>query len=215
MHTEEEAYRKIGYARVSTRDQTLDLQIDALVRDGVDPDSIYRETASANAKHRPEFKRMMRELRPGDMVVAWKPDRLFRSLKEWIAFVEDLKSKDVQLRILTQIHLDTSTASGRLTMGLLMLVAEFEADIIQERTIAGLRSAKARGRVGGARPTYSDEQIQKAAEMFDRGATWSEAAATVIARRGKHKGKPITITRLRARVAALRKTDERIIEECA
>ena len=191
------------------------MQIDALLRDGVAENAIYRETASANSKRRDEFDRMMRELRPGDMIVAWKPDRLFRSLREWIRFVEELKERDIQLRILTQIHLDTTTASGRLAMGMLMLVAEFEADIINERTLAGLRAAKARGRIGGARPIYSEEQIRKAVAMFDAGATWAEAAAAVIAVRGRHKGKPITVTRLRARATTMRESDERIITECA
>lgn len=213
-HTGEKSYRKIGYARVSTRDQALDLQIDALLRDGVPDDAIYRETASANSKRRPEFTKMMREIRSGDMIVTWKPDRLFRSLREWIKFVEELERRDAQLRILTQISLDTSTASGRLTMGLLMLVAEFEADLTHERTMAGLRSAKARGRVGGARPTYSDEQIIAAVKLYDAGATWEEAAATVIAQRGKRKGNVITPTRLRARAAALKEKDENV-RECA
>lgn len=213
-HTEEPAYHKVGYARVSTGDQDLRLQIDALIRDGVREEDIYRETISARAKRRPVFEHMMKELRPGDMVVAWKPDRLFRSISHGVAFIEGLENRGVKLRILTQIHLDTSTPTGKLILHMLLAVAEFEADLTKERTLAGLRSAKARGRVGGARPTYSDEQIIEAVKLYDAGSTWEEAAATVIAQRGKRKGSAITPTRLRARAAALKERDENV-RECA
>ncbi len=203
-HTEEQTYHKVGYARVSTGDQDLRLQLDALIRDGVKPEDIYRETLSARSKRRPEFERMMKELRPHDMVVAWKPDRLFRSIRHGVAFIDDLEKRCVKLRILTQIHLDTSTPTGKLIMHMLLAVAEFEADLTRERTLAGLRSAKSRGRVGGARPTYSNEQIRDAVRMFDAGATWAEAAATVIAERGKRKGQAITVTRLRTRAGELK-----------
>lgn len=203
-HDEAPTYHKVGYARVSTGDQDLRLQLDALIRDGVREEDIYRETLCARSKRRPEFERMMRELRPHDMVVAWKPDRLFRSIRHGVAFIDELEKKGVKLRILTQIHLDTSTPTGKLILHMLLAVAEFEADLTRERTMAGLRSAKARGRVGGARPIYSDEQIRDAVRMFDSGATWAEAAATVIAERGKRKGQAITVTRLRTRAGELK-----------
>ncbi len=93
-------------------------------------------------------------------------------------------------------------------MHLLLAIAEFEADLTYERTMAGLRSAKERGRVGGARPTYSDDQIRKAVEMFEAGATWADAAKTVIVERGKRRGKSITVTRLRARAAQLKENGD-------
>jgi DNA invertase Pin-like site-specific DNA recombinase len=213
-HTEPRTYRKIGYARVSTRDQTLRLQIDALVRDGIPEGEIYRETISARAKRRPVFDEMMREIRPGDMIVVWKPDRLFRSLKDGLDFITEMDRHDIKIRILTQLELDTSTASGNLVMHLLLAIAEFEADLTYERTMAGLRSAKDAGRVGGARLTFSDDQIRKAVEMFEAGATWAEAAATVKAERGKRRGKAITVTRLRARATALKEKNQNV-RECA
>lgn len=205
--SEPQAYRKIGYARVSTGDQDLRLQIDALIADGVREEAIYQEKLSARSKRRPEFDRMMRELRPGDMIVAWKPDRLFRSLGDWIGFVAELDHRGAAIRILTQLQLDTSTASGKLTVHVLMAVAEFEADLTKERTLAGLRAAKARGRVGGARQTYTDDQIRKAKAQFDSGRTWAQAASTTRALSGKRKGKAITVTRLRARAAELEARD--------
>ena len=195
--------RKVGYARVSTSEQELRLQLDAITQDGVPPENIYQEKVSANSRRRPMFERMMRELRPGDMIVAWKPDRLFRSVAGWVNFVKELQDKQAHVRILTQLAFDTSTASGKLITQILMSVAEFEADLGKERTRAGLRAAKARGRVGGARPRYSDDQIRAAVKLFEAGRTWQEAAATVQAAHGKLKGRAITVTRLRDRAKKL------------
>lgn len=207
LHSEEpaaEAGRALGYARVSTSDQELRLQLDALAQNGVPPECIYQEKTSANSKRRPEFDRMMRELRPGDTIVAWKPDRLFRSLAGWIKFVKDLEEREAHVRILTQLAFDSSTASGRLIVHVLMAIAEFEADLGKERTMAGLMAAKARGRVGGARPRYNDEQIRAGVDLFTAGATWEEAAETVVALHGKKKGRSITPTQLRSRAKKLR-----------
>lgn len=203
MPSPPETYHKVGYARVSTGDQDLRLQLDALIRDGVLEDDIYQEKISARSKRRPEFDRMLTELHPGDMVVAWKPDRLFRSVPEWVRFVAEMERRQVAIRILTQLALDTSTAVGKMTMTMLMAVAEFEADLTHERTMAGLEAARARGKLGGARPRYSDDQIRAGVEMFKVGATWKEAAASVVAEHGKRKGLPITMTRLRDRAKML------------
>jgi DNA invertase Pin-like site-specific DNA recombinase len=205
-HSEEQAAsvsRMLGYARVSTSEQELHLQLDALTQHGIPLERIYQEKTSANSRHRPVFDRMMRELRPGDMIVAWKPDRLFRSLAGWIKFVNDLEERQAYVRILTQLAFDSSTASGRLITHVLMAIAEFEADLGKERTLAGLRAAKARGRVGGARPRYSDDQIREAVKLFEQGKTWQEAAESVIAQQGKRKGMAITVTRLRDRAKKL------------
>jgi DNA invertase Pin-like site-specific DNA recombinase len=206
-HTEEATAavgRMLGYARVSTSDQELRLQLDALTEHGVSAENIYQEKTSANSKRRPELDKMMRELRAGDMIVAWKPDRLFRSLAGWIKFVKDLEERGAYVRILTQLAFDSSTASGRLITHVLMAIAEFEADLGKERTLAGLRAAKARGRVGGARPRYSDDQIRAAVDLFTAGATWEEVAETVVALHGKRKGDRITPTQLRSRAKKLR-----------
>ncbi len=205
-HTEqsvEPAPSLLGYARVSTSDQELRLQLDALEREGIPPDHVYQEKTSANSKRRPEFDRMMRDLRPGDTIVAWKPDRLFRSLSGWIKFVKELEEREAHVRILSQLAFDSATATGRLIVSVIMAIAEFEADLGKERTLAGLRAAKARGRVGGARPRYTDDQIHEAVKLFNEGATWQEAAATVIAGHGKRKGMSITPTRLRDRAKKL------------
>src|SRR6266404_5361480 len=107
-HTDETAYHKVGYARVSTSDQELRLQLDALQREGIPFANIYQEKTSANSKRRPEFDRMMRELREGDTIVAWKPDRLFRSLVGWIKFVKELEERRAHVRILSQLAFDSS-----------------------------------------------------------------------------------------------------------
>lgn len=197
------AGRMLGYARVSTSDQELRLQLDALDQAGIPPENIYQEKTSANSKRRPEFDKMMRDLRAGDMIVAWKPDRLFRSLAGWIKFVKDLEERGAYVRILTQLAFDSSTASGRLITHVLMAIAEFEADLGKERTLAGLRAAKARGRVGGARKRYSDDQIRVAVDCFKAGATWEDATKEVVAQHGKKKGATITVTRLRDRARQL------------
>ena len=206
-HIEENAVapaRMLGYARVSTSDQELRLQLDALTQAGIALENIYQEKISANSKRRPMFERMMRELRPGDMIVAWKPDRLFRSVAGWAKFVKELEERQAHLRILTQLAFDSSTPTGRLVVHVLMAIAEFEADLGKERTRAGLTAARARGRVGGARPRYSDDQIREAVKLFEEGKTWEEAAATVKAQHGKTKGRAITVTRLRFRAKQLK-----------
>jgi DNA invertase Pin-like site-specific DNA recombinase len=184
--------RKIGYARVSTADQDLRLQIDALLKDGVREPDIYRETVSGAKQKRDVFDRMMRELRPDDIVTVWKLDRLSRSLPTMLRTIEEIHSKGAKLRILTQ-QIDTSTAGGKLFLNMLMVIADFEREIGRERTIAGLAAARERGRTGGRKPTFTDDQIREAKRLREQGAPWPKAAASI----------GISLTRLQARIRQL------------
>jgi len=137
---------KIGYARVSTKDQNLALQIDALTKAGCE--KIYQDIASGARSERPALNEMIHNLRPGDALVIWKLDRLGRSLNHLISLVNDLMEKKIGLQSLHD-PIDTTTAQGRLSFNLFASLAEFERDLIRERTQAGLSAARARGRNGG------------------------------------------------------------------
>lgn len=149
---------KIGYARVSTQDQKLDLQIDDLKKIGCQ--KIYQEKVSAG-KERPELHKMIENIREGDTVIVWKLDRLGRSLKELVNLVEILLGKKVNFVSIKDV-IDTSTAQGRLFLNIFGSLAEFERDIIRERTKAGLAAARARGRLGGRKKGISPEAMKKA-----------------------------------------------------
>jgi len=136
----------IGYARVSTKEQHLDLQLDALKDAGCE--TIYTETASGAKAERQELDRLLSQVRKGDVIVIWKLDRLGRSLKHLVEVVTTLMEKGVGLKSLRD-PIDTTTAQGRLIFNLFASLAEFERDLIQERTNAGLQAARARGRMGG------------------------------------------------------------------
>jgi DNA invertase Pin-like site-specific DNA recombinase len=149
---------KYGYARVSTQDQQLHLQVDALEAAGCT--SIKEEHASA-AKERPVLKKLLAALREGDSLTVWKLDRLGRSLTELVAVVMDLQKRGVEF-VSLQDKIDTSTAQGRLMLNLFGSFAEFERDLIRERTNAGLAAARARGRQGGRPKGLSKEALSKA-----------------------------------------------------
>ena len=150
---------KLGYARVSTPDQHFDLQLDALEQAGCE--KIYKETISGGAKQRPQLKELLKTLRAGDVLVIWKLDRLGRSLKELVALVNELIEKKVGLQSLND-PIDTTTPQGRLSFNLFASLAEFERDLIRERTQAGLLAARARGRKGGRPKGLSPEAEQTA-----------------------------------------------------
>lgn len=145
---------KIGYARVSTKEQNLDRQIDALQACGCE--KIFSDQISGAKKDRPELNMMKAQLREGDVVVIDKLDRLGRSLKDLISIVSDFESKGISFVSLKD-HMDTTTPSGKLIFHIFASLAEFERSLISERTKAGLAAAKARGRLGGRRPGLSDE----------------------------------------------------------
>lgn len=144
----------IGYMRVSKVDgtQSLDLQRDALLEAGVKAIHIYEDLGSGKDDERPGLNAALKATRSGDTLVVWKIDRLGRNLSHLVTTIQSLNSKDVQLRVLTGhgAALDTTTASGKLIFSIFAALAEFERELIIERTKAGLASARARGRVGGA-----------------------------------------------------------------
>ncbi len=136
----------IGYARVSTADQDVSLQVDALENAGCE--KIFKEMASGSKKLRPRLQEAFDFVRPGDTLVVWKLDRLGRSLKNLIQFVEQLKGKGVSFRSLTD-GIDTSTPAGKFFFHMMGALAEMERDLIRERTMAGLAAARKRGKIGG------------------------------------------------------------------
>jgi DNA invertase Pin-like site-specific DNA recombinase len=149
---------KIGYARVSTFDQNLNLQLDALRNSGCE--QIFEEKISAVAKERTQLTILFSKLRKGDSVVVWKLDRLGRSLKDLIDLITKMKNLGVTF-VSIQDGIDTSTATGRFTFNIFASLAEFEREIISERTKSGLAAARARGRKGGRPPGFSKETMSK------------------------------------------------------
>lgn len=149
----------IGYARVSTTDQNLDLQQDALK--AANCERIHTDTASGAKTERPGLNKALAECRTGDTLVVWKLDRLGRSLPHLVETVRELVSRGVGFKSL-QENIDTTTSGGKLIFHIFASLAEFERDIIRERTNAGLAAARARGRKGG-RPKGVDERKRKAA----------------------------------------------------
>ena len=144
----------IGYMRVSKSDgsQTIDLQRDALIAAGVDPAHIYEDRASGRLDARPGLDAMLKALRTGDTLVVWKLDRLGRNLRHLVNTVHDLTKQGVGFKVLTGhgASIDTTTPTGKLVFGIFAALSEFERELISERTRAGLASARARGRKGGA-----------------------------------------------------------------
>jgi DNA invertase Pin-like site-specific DNA recombinase len=138
----------IGYARVSTNEQNLDLQRDALLKAGVSPKDIYTDKVTGVKSERPGLQAALSHLREGDTFIVWRLDRLGRSLKHLIETVTSLKAQGVAFKSLTE-NIDTSTATGNLVFQIFGALAEFERNLITERTIAGLEAARARGRTGG------------------------------------------------------------------
>ncbi|CZH09515.1 TPA: recombinase family protein [Legionella pneumophila] len=151
---------KIGYARVSTKEQSLSMQVDALKKAGCD--QIHEEIASGAKTARPVLDEIVRNLREGDTLVIWKLDRLGRNLAHLIHLTTKLIEKKVGLISLND-PIDTTTAQGRLVFGIFASLAEFERELIRERTQAGLKSARARGRKGGRPKGMSKSAMEKAA----------------------------------------------------
>ena len=157
---------KMGYARISKADgsQTLDLQTDALAAAGVAPEHLYQDEASGKRDDRPGLGACLKALREGDTLYIWKLDRLGRDLKHLVNTVRSLSDRDVGLCVLTGqgANIDTTTASGKLIFGIFAALAEFEGDLIRERTMAGLAAARARGRHGGRKFELTKNQIRLA-----------------------------------------------------
>lgn len=169
----------IGYARVSKADgsQSLDLQRDALLAAGVDEDRIYTDRASGKKDERPGLEACLKALREGDALVIWKLDRLGRSLHHLVKTVTGLAECGVGLKVLTGqgAQIDTTTAAGRLSFGIFAALAEFESELIRERTMAGLQAARARGRKAGRKPALTKAQVRTLqAAMAHRDTSVSE-----------------------------------------
>jgi DNA invertase Pin-like site-specific DNA recombinase len=150
---------KIGYARVSTQDQNLQLQIDALQKEGCE--KIFQEKIGA-IKERAELEKMLITLREGDSVIIWKLDRLGRSLKQLITLVDEFGKKNINLKSIND-NIDTSSPNGKLFFNIMASLSQYEREMIVERTRAGLESAKKRGRIGGRPNGLSKVALQKAA----------------------------------------------------
>jgi len=168
----------IGYARVSTREQNADGQLDVLTRAEVDRNHIYVDKASGKLARRPQLDAALAYLRPGDVLVITKLDRLGRSVRNLIDLADTLHEREVGLRVLSQ-GIDTTTPAGRMFFHVLAALAEFEASLISERTLDGLEAARARGRKGGRKPKLSERQVKVIRTMHASGEhTITELADT-------------------------------------
>ncbi|MCW4600223.1 recombinase family protein [Janibacter hoylei] len=165
----------VGYVRVSKADgsQTTDLQHDAMVVAGVDPERVYEDHASGAKDDRPQLVACLKGLREGDTLVVWKLDRLGRNLRHLVTIVDDLTARGVGLQVLTGqgAAIDTTTAAGKLVFGIFAALAEYERALISERTVAGLASARARGRRGGRPFKMTPAKVRLAAASMGQPDT--------------------------------------------
>ena len=141
--------RLIGYARVSTSGQELNLQIDALKKIGCEKKNIFTDVVSGSKTDRPGLNECLETLQSGDTLVVWRLDRLGRSMSHLVSTIENLIAKKIGFKSISDGHIDTTTASGELIFNIFSSLAQFERRLIQERTKSGLEAARARGRVGG------------------------------------------------------------------
>ena len=154
-----------GYARVSTGDQDARLQHDALEAAGCY--KVFTDTASGALASRPELGKLLDQLRPGDTLVVWRLDRLGRSIRHLIDQLTELQERGIEFRSL-QENIDTGSSGGRLVFHIFASLAEFERDLISERTHAGLEAARARGRVGGRPPLLSGDKLRTARKLYEQ-----------------------------------------------
>ena len=165
----------LGYMRVSKADgsQSTDLQRDALLAAGIQPGAIYEDKASGKKDDRPGLAACLKSLRDGDTLVVWKLDRLGRDLRHLVNIVHDLTERGIGLRVLTGqgAAIDTTTASGKLVFGIFAALAEYERELISERTAAGIASARARGRLGGRPFKMTPAKLRLAMASMGRPGT--------------------------------------------
>ena len=169
----------IGYARVSKSDnsQVLDLQIDALVNNGVNVENIYTDKVSGIKEERIGLENCLKALRENDILVVYKLDRLGRNLKHLIQIVEDLTKRKIGFKVLSGqgVNIDTATPSGKMIFSIFGALAEFERELIRERTKAGIAAARARGRMGGRKFNLTKAQVRLAeASMKNRDTSVTE-----------------------------------------
>lgn len=168
----------VGYARVSTFDQTPQLQVDALIDAGVDIRHLYEEKISGSTLNRPKLKEALEFLKEGDILVVWKLDRLGRSLQDLIGIIEDLKKRGIGFKSLTE-GIDTTNSGGMLVFHIFGSLAQFGRELTRERTLAGLEAAKRRGRIGGRPRSLNDEQRETLKELIEQGKGVSYIARTL------------------------------------
>ena len=166
----------IGHARVSTTDQDLALQLDALAKAGCA--SVFEDKASGTKADRPGLAAALGFVREGDILTVWRLDRLGRSLPHLIETVNALETRGVSFRSLTEA-IDTTTPGGRLIFHIFGALGQFERDLIRERTRAGLDAAAARGRQGGRKPVMTEEKLRRAQALLVQGLTVREVAARI------------------------------------
>ena len=167
---------KIGYARVSTTDQNLELQLDALNQAGCS--RIYQEKISGSKRERPELQRLLDKLRPDDIVVVWKLDRLARSTQNLLELVELIKAAEASFCSISEPWADTTSHSGKMIMTVFAGIAEFERDLIRERTSAGRKQALIRGVRFGRPKKMNDDQKMLALRLLHEGKSIKEIAKT-------------------------------------
>lgn len=167
---------RIGYGRVSTTDQDTAAQVMRLGEAGCQ--RIFTETISSRVEHRPQLVACLEYLRQGDALVAVRLDRLARSTRELLEIAQGLENRGIDLVVLDQ-SIDTSTPAGKLMFAVLAAIAQFERDLIRERTLDGLARAKAQGKVGGRRPTISGQRAQLAKRLAAEGQSVRQIAASI------------------------------------
>jgi DNA invertase Pin-like site-specific DNA recombinase len=170
----------IGYARISTNEQNLDLQFDALKKEGVDPAHIFTDKVTGTKAERPGLTEALSHLRSGDTLVVWRLDRLARSLSNLIELVNKLAGRGIAFKSLTE-RIDTASATGKLVFHIFGALAEFERNLITERTVAGLSAARARGRLGGRpRLDRTSRKVAMARKLYaDKSTPISEICKTL------------------------------------
>lgn len=169
----------VGYARVSTDSdrQSTDLQLDALIKAGVDARQIYTDKISGSRDSRPGLKACLEYLSPGDTLIVWKLDRLGRSLAHLLTLITDLGARDIAFRSLTE-EMNTSTAQGKLLFSVFGALAEFERSLIKERVNAGLAAAAKRGRRGGRPVVVDAEKTEQIVALLNAGASQASICRT-------------------------------------
>jgi len=167
---------KLGYARVSTQDQNLDPQLKALNRSGCR--KIFREKISGWSRQRPEFQRMLDQIRPGDTVVVWRLDRLARSTRDLLNAMETIHAAGGRFQSLSEPWASTATHTGKMIMTVFAGIAEFERDLIRERTSAGRAAAKKRGVRFGRPRKLSPDQAEVASRLLAEGKAVRDVART-------------------------------------
>jgi DNA invertase Pin-like site-specific DNA recombinase len=173
---EKDGFTLVGYARVSTADQSVIMQVEALLKYGVKEEDIYSESMSGVKKNRPELAKAMRALAPGDTLVVWKLDRIARSINNLLEVMNELEAKGIKFRSITE-GIETETPAGKMIMFVMGALAQFERDLIVERTRAGVKAAKERGvRFGAAHKLMPDEMPKVWKMINEKGVSQKKVA---------------------------------------